>query len=29
MAPSRVMLAIKGKTSHNLLQDFRALRQAF
>jgi len=28
-APSRVMQAIKGKTSHHLLQDFRALRKAF
>ena len=29
MAPSRVMQAIKGKTSHHLLQDYRRLRQSF
>ena len=29
MAPSRVMQAIKGKTSYMLLRDFRALRKAF
>ena len=29
MSPSRVMQAIKGKTSHHLLRDFRQLRQAF
>jgi putative transposase len=29
LAPSRVMQAIKGKTSHHLLADFRALRKAF
>jgi len=29
MAPSRVMQAIKGKTSHHLLRDFRSLRKAF
>jgi putative transposase len=28
-APSRVMQAIKGKTSHHLLQDFRRLRREF
>ncbi len=29
LAPSRVMQAIKGKTSHHLLQDYRRLRSAF
>jgi REP-associated tyrosine transposase len=29
LAPSRVMQAIKGKTSHHLLQDHRRLRAAF
>jgi len=29
MAPSRLMQAIKGKTSYLLLRDFRALRKAF
>ena len=29
LAPSRVMQAIKGKTSHHLLQDFGALRRTF
>ena len=29
LAPSRVMQAIKGKTSHHLLQDYRRLREAF
>ena len=29
LAPSRVMQAIKGKTSHHLLQDFRTLRRKF
>ena len=29
LAPSRVMQAIKGKTSHHLLQDFRRLRKEF
>ncbi len=29
MAPSRVMQAIKGKSSHRLLRDFRALRKEF
>jgi putative transposase len=29
MAPSRVMQAIKGKTSHKLLRDFRHLNKAF
>jgi putative transposase len=29
MAPSRVMQAIKGKTSHHLLREFRALRKSF
>ena len=29
MAPSRVMQAIKGKTSHHLLQDHRKLRKEF
>src|SRR5436309_14061884 len=29
LAPSRVMQAIKGKTSHHLLQDYRRLRMAF
>jgi putative transposase len=28
-APSRVMQAIKGKVSHRLLQDYRALRKEF
>ena len=28
-APSRVMQAIKGKTSHHLLQDYRKLRKEF
>ncbi len=28
-APSRVMQAIKGKTSHHLLRDFRSLRKEF
>lgn len=26
LAPSKVMQAVKGKTSHHLLQDFKALR---
>ena len=29
LAPSRVMQAIKGKTSHHLLADFRALQKEF
>jgi len=29
LAPSKVMQAVKGKTSHHLLQDFRALRKEF
>ena len=29
LAPSRVMQAIKGKTSHHLLMDHRRLREAF
>ena len=29
MAPSRVMQAIKGKSSHRLLRDFRVLRKEF
>ena len=29
LAPSRVMQAIKGKTSHHLLQEFRRLRKEF
>jgi putative transposase len=29
LSPSRVMQAIKGKTSHHLLQDFRRLRREF
>jgi len=29
LAPSRVMQAIKGKTSHHLLQDYRKLRATF
>jgi putative transposase len=29
LAPSRVMQAIKGKTSHHLLQDYRSLRSTF
>ena len=29
MAPSRVMQAIKGKTSHQLLRDFKALSKSF
>ena len=29
LPPSKVMQAIKGKTSHHLLQDFRALRKEF
>ena len=29
LAPSKVMQAIKGKTSHHLLQDFRLLRREF
>ncbi len=29
LAPSRVMQAIKGKTSHHLLQDYRRLRTTF
>jgi putative transposase len=29
LAPSRVMQAIKGKTSHHLLQDSRMLRREF
>ena len=29
LAPSRVMQLIKGKTSHHLLRDFRALRKTF
>ena len=29
MAPSQLMQAIKGKTSHHLLQDFRTLRKEF
>ena len=29
MAPSKVMQAIKGKSSHHLQRDFRSLRKAF
>lgn len=29
LAPSRVMQAIKGKTSHQLMMDFRTLNQKF
>ena len=29
LAPSRVMQAIKGKTSHHLLRDIRTLRKVF
>ena len=29
LAPSRVMQALKGKTSYQLLRDFRTLRQQF
>lgn len=29
VAPSRVMQAIKGKTSHHLMRDFRTLRRQF
>ena len=29
LAPSRVMQAIKGKTSHHLLADFRVLKKEF
>ncbi len=29
LAPSRVMQAIKGKTSHHLLADFRTLQKEF
>ena len=29
LAPSKVMQAIKGKTSHHLLQDYRKLRKEF
>ena len=29
LAPSRVMQAIKGKTSHHLLSEFRALKKEF
>ncbi|PIE53055.1 IS200/IS605 family transposase [Candidatus Fermentibacteria bacterium] len=29
LAPSRIVQAIKGKTSHQLLQDFRTLRKEF
>ena len=29
LAPSRIMQAIKGKTSHHLLMDHRSLRAAF
>ena len=29
LAPSRVMQAIRGKTSHHLLQDYRRLRATF
>ena len=29
MAPSRVMQAIKGKSSHHLLNEFRSLRKEF
>ena len=29
LSPSRVMQAIKGKTSHHLLQEFRRLRKEF
>ncbi len=29
MAPSKVMQAIKGKTSHRMLQDHRRLRKEF
>jgi putative transposase len=29
LAPSRVMQAVKGKTSHRLLQDSRRLRREF
>jgi putative transposase len=29
MAPSRVMQAIKGKTSHRLMRDFRTIKKTF
>ncbi len=29
LAPSRVMQAVKGKSSHHLLRDFRRLRREF
>ena len=29
LAPSRVMQAVKGKTAHHLLQDYRQLRKEF
>ena len=29
LSPSRVMQAIKGKTSHKLMRDFRAIRKKF
>lgn len=29
LAPSRVMQAVKGKSSHHLLQDYRQLRREF
>jgi len=29
LAPSRMMQAIKGKTSHHLLRDFRTLQKSF
>ena len=29
LAPSRLMQAVKGKTSHHLLEDYRALRREF
>ena len=29
MAPSKLMQAIKGKTSHHLMQDFRTLQKEF
>jgi len=29
LAPSRIMQAIKGKTSHHLLRDFRTLQKSF
>jgi len=29
LSPSRAMQAIKGKTSHHLMQDFKAMRKTF